>query len=93
MKANGGYLVPFTLDPTIILTNAGITGNIRAISSQVTIATDNWNGVSSAGVTGEWTAEAAEFEAWLARTGITDAQGALLPAPARHALLEDLSPR
>jgi len=59
--ANGGYLVPFTLDPTIILTNAGITGNIRAISSQVTIATDNWNGVSSAGVTGEWTAEAAEF--------------------------------
>ncbi|MBL8305527.1 MAG: ethanolamine ammonia-lyase subunit EutB [Rubrivivax sp.] len=36
---------------------------------------------------------APEFEAWLARVGITDAQGALLPAPARHALLEDLSSR
>ncbi len=36
---------------------------------------------------------APEFEAWLARVGITDAQGGLLPAPARHALLEDLSSR
>ena len=59
--ANGGYLVPFTLDPTVILTNAGIKGNIRSISKTVTIATDNWNGVSSAGVTAEWTAEATEW--------------------------------
>jgi HK97 family phage major capsid protein len=58
--ANGGYLVPMTLDPTIILTNSGITGTIRSISRNVTIATDDWNGVSSAGVTGEWTAEATE---------------------------------
>lgn len=58
--ANGGYLVPFTLDPTLILTNAGIRGNIRSIASTVTIATDSWNGVSSAGVTAEWTAEATE---------------------------------
>lgn len=58
--ANGGYLVPFTLDPTIILTNAGIRGNIREISSTVTIATDSWNGVTSAGVTAEWTAEGTE---------------------------------
>lgn len=55
--ANGGYLVPFTLDPTIILTNAGIAGPLRSISTVKTIATDTWNGVTSAGVSAEWTAE------------------------------------
>jgi HK97 family phage major capsid protein len=55
--ANGGYLVPFTLDPTIILTNAGIADPIRSISTVKTIATDTWNGVSSAGVSAEWRAE------------------------------------
>jgi hypothetical protein len=58
--ANGGYLVPFTLDPTIILTNAGIVDPIREMSTVVQIATDTWNGVSSAGVTAGWTAEAGE---------------------------------
>jgi hypothetical protein len=29
--ANGGYLVPFTLDPTIILTNAGSANPYRAV--------------------------------------------------------------
>lgn len=55
--ANGGYLVPFTLDPTIILTNAGIQGPLRSISTIKTIATNDWNGVTSAGVSAEWTAE------------------------------------
>jgi ethanolamine ammonia-lyase large subunit len=36
---------------------------------------------------------APEFEAWLARVGITADNGRLLPAPARHALLADLSNR
>jgi ethanolamine ammonia-lyase large subunit len=34
---------------------------------------------------------APEFEAWLARVGIAGADGALLPAPARHALLTHLA--
>jgi ethanolamine ammonia-lyase large subunit len=34
---------------------------------------------------------APEFEAWLERMGIAAPDGALLPAPARHALLADLS--
>jgi len=55
--ANGGYLVPFTLDPTIILTNSGIQGTIRSISTTKTIVTDSWNGVTSAGVTAEWLGE------------------------------------
>jgi HK97 family phage major capsid protein len=57
---NGGYMVPFTLDPTIILTNAGIIDPLRQISTVKTITTDNWNGVTSAGVNAEWLAEGAE---------------------------------
>lgn len=56
-NANGGYLVPFTLDPTVILTNSGIAGSIRSISTIKTIGTDDWNGVTSAGVTAEWLGE------------------------------------
>lgn len=55
--AAGGYLVPFTLDPTIILTNAGIAGPLRSISTIKTITTDTWNGVTSAGVNAEWIGE------------------------------------
>jgi len=58
--ANGGYLVPFTLDPSVILTNDGTTNPFRAIARQETITTDDWNGVSSAGVTAEWIAEATQ---------------------------------
>lgn len=58
--ANGGYLVPMTLDPSIILTNSGVAGSIRSISTNKTIATDDWNGVTSAGVTASWTAEGVE---------------------------------
>lgn len=58
--AQGGYLVPFTLDPTIILTNAGTANPFRQISTIKTIATDTWNGVTSTGVTAEWTAEGTE---------------------------------
>jgi HK97 family phage major capsid protein len=58
--ANGGYLVPFTLDPTVVLTNAGAANPLRQISTIKTIALDTWQGVTSAGVTAEWTAEGVE---------------------------------
>lgn len=76
--ANGGYLVPFTLDPTIILTNAGIVGNIRTVATTKTIVTDNWNGVTSAGVSAEWTGEAT---AW-ADASPTFAQPTITPKKA-----------
>jgi HK97 family phage major capsid protein len=57
----GGYLVPFTLDPTIILTNAGVVDPIRSISTVKTIATTTWEGVTSAGVTAEWIGENSEW--------------------------------
>lgn len=56
----GGFLVPFTLDPTIILTNAGSANPFRQVSTIKTIITDTWNGVSSAGVTASWLAESNE---------------------------------
>jgi HK97 family phage major capsid protein len=59
-SANGGVLVPHYLDPTIILTNAGVyAGTIRALATVKTIANNKWEGVTSAGATAHWTAEAA----------------------------------
>jgi hypothetical protein len=59
-NANGGYMVPFTLDPTVILTNSGIADPIRSIANIKQIATDDWNGVTSSGVTAEWLGEGSE---------------------------------
>lgn len=59
--ATGGFMVPTHLDPTIILTNSGTSNVIRAISRQVTLASQTrWHGVSSAGVTASYDAEATE---------------------------------
>jgi HK97 family phage major capsid protein len=58
--ANGGYLVPFTLDPTIILTNAGSANPYRQVANIKTTTTNDWNGVTSAGVSAVWTAEGIE---------------------------------
>lgn len=59
-SGSGQYVVPFMLDPTINLTNAGVTGSLREISRVVTITSNAWHGVNSAGVTAEWLAEASE---------------------------------
>lgn len=54
----GGFLVPFQLDPAVILTAAGSFNQVRQIARVVTATGSEWNGVSSAGVTGSWDAEA-----------------------------------
>jgi HK97 family phage major capsid protein len=58
--AAGGYLIPFQLDPTVILTATGSRNQVRQISRVVQATGDTWSGISSAGVTGSWDAEAAE---------------------------------
>jgi hypothetical protein len=58
--ANGGYLVPFQLDPTVIMTSAGSRSDIRQVARQVVVTGDNWKGVSSANVSWSWDAEASE---------------------------------
>ncbi len=59
-NANGGYLMPLSLDPTVMLTNAGATHPIRQLARVEQTITRDWNGVVSAGVTAEWLAEGAE---------------------------------
>ncbi len=49
-----GVLVPAQLDPSIVLTNAGAIDPIRGAARVVPISTNVWTGVSSAGVTAEW---------------------------------------
>lgn len=56
----GGYLVPFQLDPTVIITSAGSRNDIRSKARQVVATGDVWNGVSSGEVSWGWSAEAAE---------------------------------
>jgi HK97 family phage major capsid protein len=56
----GGFMVPLTLDPTILLTSAGSINPLRRIARVEQIVTSDWNGISSAGASAEWKAEAAE---------------------------------
>lgn len=56
--ANGGYLLPFVLDPTIILTNSSSANPWRRISNIKQTTSNTWNGVNSAGVNAAWLAEA-----------------------------------
>lgn len=58
--ANGGYAVPFQLDPTVILTNSGVTNPIRQLARVERIVGKQWQGVTSAGTTVSRGAEAAE---------------------------------
>ena len=55
--ANGGYLLPFVLDPTIVLTNTGSANPWRRISNVKQTTSNTWNGVTSAGVNAAWLAE------------------------------------
>jgi len=58
--AAGGFLVPFQLDPTVIITSNGSRNDIRQVARQVVATGDVWNGVSSAAVSWSWDAEGAE---------------------------------
>lgn len=57
---NGGYAIPFVLDPTIIWTGTTSANPVRRVARVVTVTGDNWNGISSGGITASYDAEAAE---------------------------------
>jgi HK97 family phage major capsid protein len=62
-SANGDYLVPTHLDPTVILTNSGSSNAIRGISRVVTLSRPgdtSWQGITSAGVTASFDAQLTE---------------------------------
>lgn len=56
----GGYLVPFQLDPTVIITANGSRNQIREAARTVVATGDVWNGVSSGAVSWSWDGEAGE---------------------------------
>lgn len=56
----GGYLVPFQLDPTVIITANGSRNEIRQVARSVVATGDVWNGVSSGAVSWSWDAEGTE---------------------------------
>lgn len=58
--SSGGAMVPLTLDPAIMLTGPGSVNPLRQMARVVQTTTNQWDGVSSAGVTAEWLAESAE---------------------------------
>lgn len=58
----GGYAVPLTIDPTVLLTNDGAINPLRDLATTTTINTTHWRGVSSAGVKAVFAAEATESE-------------------------------
>ena len=56
----GGYLVPFQLDPTVIVTSDGTYGEVREIARKVIATGDVWNGVSAGAISFGVNAEATE---------------------------------
>jgi HK97 family phage major capsid protein len=60
-NASGAFLIPFSLDPAINLTNTGTLGDtVRSLARVDVSATNVHHVITSAGVTAEWTAEAVE---------------------------------
>jgi HK97 family phage major capsid protein len=55
----GGFAIPLTIDPSVMLSSNGALNPIRDVARVFTIATREWRGVSSDGVTAAYQAEAA----------------------------------
>lgn len=57
---NGGYAVPFMLDPSVILTSDGTINPLRRIARVVQIVGKEWQGLTSSGITVSRDSEATE---------------------------------
>jgi HK97 family phage major capsid protein len=60
-SGNGGAMLPFLLDPTLIKTGTAVKDNIRSIARVETISQNAWHGATVGNVTAYWTAEASAF--------------------------------
>jgi HK97 family phage major capsid protein len=58
--ANGGHMIPLTLDPAVLLTSDGSNNPLRRLARVVTTTTNTWQGVTSAGATAEWKTEGSQ---------------------------------
>lgn len=59
--AAGQAAVPPMLDPLIVLSNSGQQNSFRQLCTIKTITTQTWKGITSAGISAEWTTENSEF--------------------------------
>lgn len=57
-NGSGGFAVPVLIDPTIILTQQGSENDILRLARVETITNDTWKGISTAGVSWQFQAEA-----------------------------------
>jgi HK97 family phage major capsid protein len=76
--AQGGFAIPYTLDPSVLMSGTGALNPVRQIATVETISTHDWKGVSSDGVTASYVAEAveaADASPVLAQPAISTAQG------------------
>jgi HK97 family phage major capsid protein len=55
----GGFLLPFQLDPSVMLSSNGALNPIRQVARTVVTSANEWRGVSSDGVTASFSAEGA----------------------------------
>jgi HK97 family phage major capsid protein len=87
----GGFLVPYALDPQILISSAGSIDPMRALARVETTAANDQRFVTSAGVTASWDAEAAEVSddsPTLAQPAISAFKGAAF-VPVSMELFED----
>ena len=54
------YAVPAFVDPTVVLTSAGVNNPIRQMARVITIVGNTWTGVASTGITASFSAESTE---------------------------------
>jgi HK97 family phage major capsid protein len=59
--STGGFGLPITIDPSIVLTNVGALNPLREISRVEVVSTYTWRGISSDGVVAGFGAEATEL--------------------------------
>lgn len=90
-SANGGYVLPFLLDPTLITTGAATKNPVRRIA-RVEAGTQNiWHGVTVSNVTTAWKGEGSAFTDGSPTTGGIAITAAMLTAyvTASYELFQD----
>ncbi|MFF1722182.1 phage major capsid protein [Streptomyces sviceus] len=55
--SSGGFLAPVHLDPAVLLSGDGVASSFRSLARTVTISTESWRGVTSAGTSAYWIPE------------------------------------
>jgi HK97 family phage major capsid protein len=59
-ESAGGFAIPITIDPSIILSGSGALNPVRDVARVITVATRDWRGASSDSVTAAYVPEATE---------------------------------